>query len=58
MGELEHLRQGLASDAGAADAALAASIFHFGLYTIDQAKQYLHDHGIPVRLLGTDRASA
>jgi cyclase len=33
---------------------LAASIFHFGTYTIPQAKQYLADHGIPVRM---DRAA-
>ena len=49
VGSLEHLRQGLALGEGEADAALAASIFHFGLYTIAQAKQYLHEHGIPVR---------
>src|SRR6185436_2378087 len=34
---------------GHADAALAASIFHFGTYTIGQVKQYLHDRGVPVR---------
>lgn len=49
VGSLEHLRQGLDPREGGADAALAASIFHFGLYTIAQAKHYLHDHGIPVR---------
>lgn len=49
VGNLEHLRQGLASDAGSADAALAASVFHFGLYSIAQAKHYLAQHGIPVR---------
>ncbi len=49
VGSLEHLRQGLDPKEGAADAALAASIFHFGLYTIAQAKHYLADHGIPVR---------
>jgi cyclase len=49
VGSLEHLRQGLALGEGEADAALAASIFHFGLFTIAQAKQYLSDHGIPVR---------
>ncbi len=49
VGQLEHLREGLAVDRGGADAALAASIFHFGLYTISQAKQYLAEHGIPVR---------
>src|SRR5438067_1748558 len=37
--------------AGHADAALAASIFHFGTYTIGQVKQYLHEHGVPVRLI-------
>ncbi|WP_232701612.1 imidazole glycerol phosphate synthase subunit HisF [Halobacterium wangiae] len=37
-----------AFDAGA-DAALAASIFHFGEYTVEETKQYLDDHGVPVR---------
>jgi len=36
---------------GHADAALAASIFHFGTYTIDQVKHFLSDHGVPVRLI-------
>jgi imidazole glycerol-phosphate synthase subunit HisF len=36
--------------AGKADAALAASIFHFGNYTIGQVKHYLADHGVPIRL--------
>lgn len=49
VGSLEHLCEGLANDKGAADAALAASIFHFGLYTIGQAKAFLHQQGIPVR---------
>ena len=49
VGSLEHLREGLADDGGEADAALAASIFHFGLRTIDEAKRYLTAHGIPVR---------
>ncbi len=35
---------------GAADAALAASVFHFGLKTVSAIKQELHDAGIPVRL--------
>lgn len=35
---------------GLADAALAASIFHFGQYTIEQTKQIMAEHGIPVRL--------
>ena len=35
---------------GKADAALAASIFHFGNYTVGEVKKYLHDNGVPVRL--------
>jgi imidazole glycerol-phosphate synthase subunit HisF len=35
---------------GKADAALAASIFHFKEYTIRQSKEYLRDRGVPVRL--------
>ncbi|MCJ7830925.1 MAG: HisA/HisF-related TIM barrel protein, partial [Dehalococcoidia bacterium] len=35
---------------GKADAVLAASIFHFGTYTIRQVKEYLAERGIPVRL--------
>ena len=35
---------------GKADAALAASIFHFGVYTIGQTKKYMASRGIPVRL--------
>jgi cyclase len=35
---------------GKADAALAASIFHFGQYTIEQTKQIMAARGIPVRL--------
>ena len=46
-GELDHLYQAL--DQGKADAVLAASIFHFGTFTIDQAKQYLKGKGVPVR---------
>lgn len=34
---------------GEADAALAASIFHYGAYTVDELKAYLADHRIPVR---------
>jgi cyclase len=45
-GTLEHLVEAL--DAGA-DAALCASIFHYGTYTIAQAKQYLTEAGIAVR---------
>jgi imidazole glycerol-phosphate synthase subunit HisF len=36
---------------GHADAALAASIFHFREYSVGQVKQYLHEHGVPVRLV-------
>jgi cyclase len=48
VGTLEHLRLGLTD--GHADAALAASIFHFGKFTIAQAKKYLAEHGVPMRL--------
>ncbi len=48
VGSLEHLREGLTT--GHADAALAASIFHFGRHTIGEAKRYLHEHGVSVRL--------
>jgi imidazole glycerol-phosphate synthase subunit HisF len=37
---------------GGADAALAASIFHYGEYTIAQTKQVMRDRGVPVRLAG------
>lgn len=37
---------------GGADAALAASIFHYGHHTIQETKQYLHGHGVPVRIEG------
>jgi cyclase len=37
--------------AGHADAALAASIFHFGHYTVGQVKDYLHERQVPVRLV-------
>lgn len=47
VGNLQHLVDGVLI--GKADAVLAASIFHFGEYTIAQAKQYMADHGIPVR---------
>lgn len=47
-GTLEHLYEGLIH--GRADAALAASIFHFRQYTIREAKEYLRSKGVPVRL--------
>ena len=36
--------------AGIKDAALAASIFHFGVYTVEDTQKYLRDKDIPVRL--------
>jgi cyclase len=48
VGTLEHLREGLVE--GKADAALAASIFHYREYTIKEAKEYLRSKGVPVRL--------
>lgn len=49
VGTLEHLAEGILQ--GKADAVLAASIFHFGEYSIQQAKQYLLNRGITVRLV-------
>ena len=34
-----------------ADAVLAASIFHYGKYSIQETKRYLHSQGVPVRLM-------
>ncbi len=48
VGNLEHLADGVQQ--GKADAVLAASIFHFGEYTVGQAKQCMADRGIEVRL--------
>lgn len=48
VGNLQHLADGVIK--GKADAVLAASIFHFGEYTIGQAKQYMADQGIEMRL--------
>jgi cyclase len=45
-GELEHLAQALR---GGADAALCASIFHYGHHTIAEAKAHLAESGIAVR---------
>jgi cyclase len=47
-GKLEHMVEVLAD--GKADAVLAASIFHFGEYTVGDVKRYLAEHGVPVRL--------
>lgn len=48
VGNLQHLVDGIVE--GHADAVLAASIFHFGEYTIEEAKRYMQERGIPVRL--------
>jgi len=48
VGNLQHLADGVTQ--GGADAVLAASIFHFGEYTVQQAKQYMQSRGIEVRL--------
>jgi len=50
VGSLEHLYEGFVT--GKADAVLAASIFHFRTFTIPQAKAYLHQRGVPVRVTG------
>jgi imidazole glycerol-phosphate synthase subunit HisF len=47
VGNLEHLAEGVLQ--GRADAVLAASIFHFGEYTVGQAKQLMAERGIEVR---------
>ena len=48
VGNLDHLVEGITL--GGADAVLAASIFHFGEYTVPEAKAYMAKHGIEVRL--------
>jgi cyclase len=48
VGNLEHMVEGLTE--GEADAALAASIFHFGEYSIQETKEYLRSRGVPVRM--------
>ena len=48
VGNLQHLADGVSE--GRADAVLAASIFHFGEYTVRQAKEYMASRGIEVRL--------
>jgi cyclase len=59
VGTLDHLADGI--QIGGADAVLAASIFHYGEFTIAQAKAHMAKRGIPVRILdicGTDRSYA
>jgi cyclase len=48
VGKLEHFAEGILE--GEADAVLAASVFHFGTYTVRQVKEYMRSQGIPVRL--------
>ena len=48
VGNLDHLAEGIIE--GKADAVLAASIFHFAEYTIEEAKQHMATRGIEVRL--------
>ncbi len=48
VGTLEHLYDGIVK--GKADAVLAASIFHFGEFTIPQVKKYLRERGVEVRI--------
>lgn len=47
-GNPEHMREAVTT--GQASAALAASIFHYGEYTIEETKRHLQKHGVPVRL--------
>jgi cyclase len=47
VGTLEHLYDGIVE--GKADAVLAASIFHFGAYSVAEAKDFLHSKGVPMR---------
>ena len=48
VGTLDHLVDGI--KLGHASAVLAASIFHYGKYSVKQAKEYLDSKGIPVRI--------
>lgn len=48
VGTLDHLVEGITK--GHASAVLAASIFHFGTYTIGEAKRYMAEAGIPMRI--------
>jgi cyclase len=47
-GTLDHLADGVQQ--GHADAVLAASIFHYGEFTVGEAKRRMRERGIPVRL--------
>jgi len=48
VGTLEHMVEGVRD--GHASAVLAASIFHFGTFSIGETKRYMADAGLPVRL--------
>ncbi len=48
VGNLQHLVDGV--KLGGADAVLAASIFHYGEYSVQQAKHFMREQGIEVRL--------
>ena len=48
VGTLEHFAEGVIE--GEADAVLAASVFHFGTFSIREVKEYMASQGIPVRL--------
>ena len=48
VGNLSHLSEGVIE--GGADAVLAASIFHFGEFTVEEAKKAMRENGIEVRL--------
>ena len=48
VGTLEHMVEGIRD--GHASAVLAASIFHFGTFTIEETKAYMAGSGIPIRL--------
>ena len=51
-GTLEHFAE--AVTVGQADAVLAASVFHYGTYTVSDVKTHLHQSGIPVRMIPDD----
>ncbi len=55
VGNLDHLVDGVIK--GGADAVLAASIFHFGEHSVEEAKRHLAAHGVAVRLTQTESAA-
>ena len=48
VGKIEHFAEGIID--GEADAVLAASVFHFGEFSVREVKEYMRAQGIPVRL--------